>query len=350
MSKSRKFAFEKWSQYRSVLMGMQILLIIIFHFTEDCKKYEAGYSGLIYCFYNYIRSSGVDIFLFLSGLGLYFSWKRTPAYLFFYKKRFERILIPYAMVATAAWLWKDIFIDKEGILQFFKDITFVSFFTEGNRWFWYILMCCICYLIFPWVFRFIDGSKDEKTECIRVAIFVIIVTACAALIRKYEYELYSNISLMVLRMPAFVLGCWAGKAAYEKRMVSEWKIWGLLFVVFVIAVPMKKVYLNVIGSYILALLNFMVCFVIIVFFDCISKYKLYDFGKKILEWFGEYSLELYLLHVMVRKIMNTLGFYTYRFSNEMIMVFISMILAVGLKKITDIIQKNLNQLCWRKNV
>lgn len=54
-------------------MGLQIILIIIFHFAEECKIYDVGFSGIVYLFYKYIRSSGVDMFLLLSGLGLYFS-------------------------------------------------------------------------------------------------------------------------------------------------------------------------------------------------------------------------------------------------------------------------------------
>lgn len=53
------------SQYRGALMGISIILIIVFHFTDDCHYY-----------WRYISSSSVDAFLFFSGLGLYYSMKK----------------------------------------------------------------------------------------------------------------------------------------------------------------------------------------------------------------------------------------------------------------------------------
>ena len=133
MQEKGKFYFENLSKYRKVLMGVQIILIIIFHFTEDCKIYDVRFSGIINLFYRYIRSSGVDMFLLLSGLGLYFSWKKKPEPKAFYKKRYMRILIPYFIVAVPAWIWLDIFWMDKGWGAFFKDISFISFFFEETR-------------------------------------------------------------------------------------------------------------------------------------------------------------------------------------------------------------------------
>ena len=66
--KKHYFAYEMFSKYRGAIMGIQILLIVFFHFTEDCKEYNVRYSGIVYWFYNYVKSSGVDIFLLVSGL------------------------------------------------------------------------------------------------------------------------------------------------------------------------------------------------------------------------------------------------------------------------------------------
>ena len=60
---------------------------------------------------------------------------------------------------------------------------------------------------------------------------------------------------------------------------------------------------------------------------------------KIMEWFGRYSLELYLSHVAIRRVMNILGYHTYRYSYELIMIGLSLIVSVLIKKITDEIQR-----------
>lgn len=97
--KKHYFAYEMFSKYRGAIMGIQILLIVFFHFTEDCKGYNVRYSGIVYWFYNYVKSSGVDIFLLVSGLGLYYSWKKRAELKSFYQRRFVKILIPYFLVA-----------------------------------------------------------------------------------------------------------------------------------------------------------------------------------------------------------------------------------------------------------
>ena len=38
--KKHYFAYEMFSKYRGAIMGIQILLIVFFHFTEDCKGYR----------------------------------------------------------------------------------------------------------------------------------------------------------------------------------------------------------------------------------------------------------------------------------------------------------------------
>lgn len=71
-------SYELLSKYRGVLMGVQILLIMAFHYTEDLSNAADHFNGPAQVFYDYIGSSGVDMFLMISGLGLYYSWKRNP--------------------------------------------------------------------------------------------------------------------------------------------------------------------------------------------------------------------------------------------------------------------------------
>ena len=117
MEKKAAFVRKTCPKYRNVLMGVQIVLIIAFHFSGDA--YYVRDSRIIQLFYKYIRSSGVDMFLLLSGIGLYFSWKKRPEAKRFYIKRYTRILIPYFIVAIPSWLWLDIFYEHQGWGAFF---------------------------------------------------------------------------------------------------------------------------------------------------------------------------------------------------------------------------------------
>ena len=68
------------SKYRSALMGLAIISILIFHFTDDCRIYQTKFEGIIYYYNMLISSAGVDAFLALSGFGLYYSMKRKPVF------------------------------------------------------------------------------------------------------------------------------------------------------------------------------------------------------------------------------------------------------------------------------
>lgn len=139
-------SYELLSKYRGVLMGVQILLIMAFHYTEDLSNAADHFNGPAQVFYDYIGSSGVDMFLMISGLGLYYSWKRNPDAGAFYRKRLTRVLVPYVAVALVGWIWFDFVHSDAGVVRFLADIAFVTFFTDGVKWFWYIAVCLICYV------------------------------------------------------------------------------------------------------------------------------------------------------------------------------------------------------------
>ena len=126
--KQSTFSFQIISKYRTVLMGLAILSIIFFHYTEDCVTYEYNLRFFIRAYKQYVGSCGVDVFLFLSGLGVYYSFKKRPDKKIFYKKRFMRVLVPYFIIAIPAWSVKDMLFLRTGVLQVVKDIFFISFY------------------------------------------------------------------------------------------------------------------------------------------------------------------------------------------------------------------------------
>lgn len=350
MNNNKKmFSFSDLSKYRTLLMGVQIILIIIFHFTADCKTADVHYSGLIAVFYNYIRSSGVDIFLALSGIGLYFSWKNNPSQNDFYRKRLTRIFIPYLLVAIPSWLFLDIIVNDGDWLKFFGDVSFITFFSNGTRTFWYILMSFICYLIFPHVFRIVDTAQDTVTEKMRILLLCVTSTVVVIALQLYYKELYSNVAIALTRFPAFFVGVLLGKATYEKREtpVKNIFIWTILSVLLI--VPLGIINKKIIGTYTIAFFNLCFCFLLIVFLNLLSCSKnrvmkfIYTTCRAILEWFGKYTIELYLTHVIIRKCLKALGLHTYRYSVYAAIVVSSIIISIVLNRISNAINKKINK-------
>ena len=325
------------SDYRGVLMGISIICIIIFHYVEDCGIYHVHKNGWVEFFRNYITSSSVDGFLFLSGFGLYYAMKKHPDISQFYKRRFTRILIPYFLIAIPALCWNDFLFDKTGVKAFFSDLSFCSFFTRGMSWFWYILLICFCYLIFPFIFRAIDKAPDEESEQMRIINLFTFFTMITFVIRLSNKELFDNTNLALLRIPFFCLGCFIGKYSYEKRSISGGTYGLMLLSLF--AIQFRKGSKIIFARYSAAFLNISACILIAILFSKLKHFeKIHNWIKKFFEWFGKYSLELYLAHVTVRGVMRDYGHPTCYGRNELIMVAISIVLALIVNQLTKWIE------------
>ncbi len=328
-------------------MGVQILAIMLFHFTEDCALRDVHFSGFISKYYKYIGSSGVDIFLMLSGVGLYYSWKRNPDHRIFYKRRFMRLLIPYVLVAVPALLLQDIVASGKGWVCFLKDVTFVSFFESGRKWFWYILLMGVCYLIYPYLFEIIEQAQDRVTEKMRILLLCTVCTVVALYLKLYEETLYNNIAIALYRFPAFFVGCLLGRSVYEKREMPAWKPWLWAALACTALAPLGLVETPVLRVYLLAFFNLSCCFLFLQLMEWMTEREsgiirsAYNKLKEILEWFGRYSLELYLVHVTVRRIMKYIGYPTYQYGYEALMLMISILLSILVAKLTGWIQKRL---------
>ena len=128
------------SQYRGALFGLSIVSIALFHFCNDVikwRKHDAVYR-MAEVYYDLFGSIGVEIFLFLSGVGLYYSLSKHPDIKSFYRRRLKRVLIPYLIWGLFYWFVRDFLITGEGIAQYFYDYSLLSFWCEGKLSFWFI--------------------------------------------------------------------------------------------------------------------------------------------------------------------------------------------------------------------
>ena len=87
-----------FSKYRMQLYGIATLMIMAFH-SQSFLPVE----GVI----NYLNF-GVDVFLVLSGMSLYYSYSKNSNYATFMKNRCERTLIPYLIIGFWFWVWRDL--------------------------------------------------------------------------------------------------------------------------------------------------------------------------------------------------------------------------------------------------
>lgn len=93
---------ENLSKYRAPIYGFAIIWIAFFHGSVDTVDYSFGHDSLLW--FKTIMSNGsvgVEVFLFLSGISLYFSFKNDSNLLSYLKKRTRRLFVPLFIVYGA---------------------------------------------------------------------------------------------------------------------------------------------------------------------------------------------------------------------------------------------------------
>ena len=132
----------------------------------------------------------------------------------------------------------------------------------------------------------------------------------AVALYRFAPSFYDNVDLIVNRIPCFIFGVLLGRLSHERRPLPMPVVAACLTAVAVMLYPMQLVDVPLVKVYLRAALNLLLCICGVVIMDVMARAGkpalagLHDVVSKVLSWFGRYSLELYLLHVMIRKMLN----------------------------------------------
>ena len=304
-----KMSWWAFSEQRSYLMGFAIAMLILFHCCEDYTLLIKGdlfsYVGpLIGVFIHgivWIGACGVEIFLFLSGIGLYFSYSNKPLLYNFYKKRLVAILIPYLIIAIPYLIWQNFSYTNHGFLNFLKDLSLFTTFTKFNRQGWYVALILVMYLLFPAFFYIIKryGYKG-------FALLEIIFLSLPFLVLFIDERVFNTYQVALTRIPTFILGVYCGEKVYQKKE-RKWFpliILGIAVLLYVVRhAPVSYGKMQTIFSrYEKAALTISGLFLISLF---LQSFKIVN-TKKILNFLAPMTLELYLTSVEVRRLFSRL--------------------------------------------
>ena len=91
-----KINFSSLSDYRTELMGAAMLFVMLFHVGMD--RHSTFYA------LHRIGNVGVDIFLLLSGIGLWFAWQKKPSLRHFDWRRFVRLYPAWLIMAMLFYI------------------------------------------------------------------------------------------------------------------------------------------------------------------------------------------------------------------------------------------------------
>lgn len=269
------------SAYRAHVMAFAILGVLI------CHSKQLHVISPIFGF----GSIGVELFFFLSGMGLCFSWYKCPKVWSFWRKRFIRIFPAYFSVLFFA-----------GCLVDSSILTLPNLLVIPGTFRWFIGWICVCYLLFPLYMYLCDHMRPWG-----VYICIIFISA-AALWSSYGTEgmQWMLTEARFSRLPSFFLGCLFVQQRFLCRRPQI--LYGISFAALLCLAPCMMVYKDFCGhAGITMVLRTAVspgiCFGAAQLFEFIALKHRRSIAQPLLSMsalIGTLTLEIYLCEVFLR--------------------------------------------------
>lgn len=307
MKRPRKIDGFSWRDVmncRNELFGISILWIIAFHIycrtgivginADGFGKYLSILLSMILCRGNI----GVDIFLFLSAIGLSKSIQNNNT-VTFYNHRFHRVGVPYLLLAIPLFIWMDVLLLKDGLLQLFLNITTINYWITGGHPSWYIAFIIIIYLLFPFLYRW-----DQKTSHVSTVVIIIVSVVSEYIMSKTGFFLYNTSERALSRVPVFMIGLLCGPFVLSGRRIPLWQV---LMITFVGVWFFALISLSPPRSMVYTRYAFIPIGVAIIVGYSFLRYMVgLNRLWQLFAWIGAISLELYISHVfMIRAAIVT---------------------------------------------
>lgn len=283
---------------RDFIMGLATLYVMFYHFPFVADS----------SLFNTVKSlgyGGVDIFVFCSGWGCALSYMRNRNAFEFWGRRLKRILPTWMLFVTFAWVPWYLYTTQVRGLSVLADVvgnvSGLQVFTGKEDVFcWYIGLLILSYLLTP-----LFCEIEDRWSGLYLIIFILLLMLLSMPFWGTKYLI-----MVFTRLPLFFLGIvccnlredkWPAKQMIAalivsiigiigiimlKRAISKSVLWeyGLLWYPFFFITPGLTLSLNTAGK------------------------KLSESRVNIIynavSWIGVHSFELYLIHVLIKKIVS----------------------------------------------
>ena len=206
------------SRYRGELMGAAMLFVILFH--VGLSRNDPFY-GLRRC-----GNVGVDIFLFLSGVGLWYAWTKRPSVKSFYRRRLLRILPTWLVVAGAFYITDYLGPRRfsTSIADLIGDITVNwDFWLHDELTFWYVPAIMALYLVAPHYMKLISSHPMYRWLPALMVVWCVMVQWVLPI-----NHAVGHLEIFWSRVPIFFIGINMGTYVKQERRIDGSAVWLLL--------------------------------------------------------------------------------------------------------------------------
>lgn len=254
---------------RSYLMGIAIWSVLIFHLFSwiynPIGRFNIGYIG-------------VDVFFFLSGVGLAHSYSKNGLRQF-YINRVKRIYPVFFIAVTVAFalnypVWE--------IADYLTNLTPAGFYLSHDpyRYDWYLESMLTIYLVFPLLYSVTDNWGRGTLFAVTIVVTVFLLCCGDNILWYYN--------CFIGRLPIFVYGMVFGRLSRISPSV-------LLVGLCLYPIVNNHVSMTIGGSLLAMPLIALSLFI---------ASRIPNNVKRHFEYMGRHSLEVYCANVMILEVMT----------------------------------------------
>ena len=290
--------YELISRRRSELMGFAIIIVMLFHVNTPRAD---AFFGL-----RRMGNLGVDIFLFLSGIGLWFSWAKQQNWKRFYINRALRIYPAWLLVAGYFYISHfhyghpryalpfggtgnagvDSVIDLVGEVLFNWD-----FWLHDELTFWYVPATMMLYIFAPMYMELVRRWPVYRWLVVLPLMWPIMVQYITPI-----HQAVGHIEIFWSRVPIFFLGINIAESIRQKKTIDR-AAWPMVIGLFVVSLG-ACIWLEQMRHGRFPLYTERMLYIVLAVTTVLIVSKLSNpVLCKALAWVGGISLEIYLVHI-----------------------------------------------------
>ena len=322
------------SRYRGELMGIAMIFIFLFHIALPRSNMFFGLRR--------IGNIGVDMFLFLSGVGLWFSWMKHPSQKLFFKRRYLRVYPAWFIISCLYYIPHFHGGGVRAWVDLIGDITINwDFWLHDELKFWYIPAMMMLYLFAPPYMQLIRRHPVYRWLPVVMILWCILVQYVSPI-----HNAVGHIEIFWSRVPIFFIGINMGEAVRRKDKMDGASIW-MILIVFAMTLS-ASIFLEQelhghFPIYVERMLYIPLTITTILLLNRVFR-RTPKWFNTIFKFVGALSLECYLIHIhfVLDYIPKTCGYWT----TFLVCVVITMPLAWLLSKIVNYISKFIENNIW----
>ena len=283
------------SRYRGELMGAAMLFIILFHVQLPRSDMFFGLRRM--------GNIGVDLFLFLSGIGLWFSWMKDregenlrQKTVGFYLRRLLRIYPTWLVMASLFYVGDFMGAGKysKNLVDLLGDVLVNwDFWLHDELTFWYIPATMMLYLLAPPYMELIRRHPVYRWLPVVMVMWCVIVQWVTPI-----HQAVGHIEIFWSRVPIFFIGINMSEAVRSKQSVDGQSIW-LILLMFGVALSasifLEQVRHGQFPLFVERMLYIPLTVTTVLLLNAVFRHTPQWFNRA-LSFVGAVSLEIYLIH------------------------------------------------------